>query len=65
MGSEGGGLLVKGGWLWTVGEDLERVVKKRRTVFKAGEEGSEVAVLVCKCQGSLDVAICLQATHAT
>lgn len=35
----------------------------KRAKFGAGEEGSEVASLESKCQGSLDVAICLQATH--
>lgn len=37
--------------------------EKRRARFGAGEEGSEVASLVCKSQGSPGEAIWLQATH--
>lgn len=37
---------------------------EKRARFKVWEEGSEVAALACKCQGSPDIAIWLQATHA-
>lgn len=46
-----------------VGRRSGKNSEKRRARFGAGEEGSEVASLVCRCECSPDVAIWLQATH--